>query len=337
MTVPTASATCARLAALVERALDPLVPRGVPTLLVGSGITNVGDAAIAVATHRYLRARGTSVLGMDRRTYDPALATRFLGRDGTLLLAGGGTIGDVWPSQAALRRRVLTDLPDVRTVQLPQTVHFTTPAAMDAAAPDDRAARRLTVLVRDDESLASVRARWGIEALLVPDMAFLLGSAAAPPPTQDVVWLLRSDQESTRVTPQRTLGPSPVATSVDWPPPGASRRRRLRRWLAKSLGVLGGAAPRRRAAIARWDDAEATDRLEAGLALIATGRVVATDRLHGTIFGMLLGRPVVALPDRHGKLRSFHRTWTRDGADVTWCETVDEARAAVAARLAAGG
>jgi hypothetical protein len=33
------------------------------------------------------------VLGMDRRTYDRALATRFLGRDGTLLLAGGGTIG----------------------------------------------------------------------------------------------------------------------------------------------------------------------------------------------------------------------------------------------------
>lgn len=334
MSAVPAAVACARLGDLLERTLDPLVPRGAPALLVGSGITNVGDAAIAVATLRWLRSRGTPVLGMDRRTYDRAAAARFLGRDGTLLLAGGGTIGDVWPSQAQLRRRVLADLPDARTVQLPQTVHFSSPQAMEAAAPHYRVARRLTLLVRDDESLASVRSRWGLEAVLVPDIVYVLRSVAAPPPTQDVVWLLRSDQESTRVTPQRTLGPSPVATSVDWPLPRAVRRRRLRRWLAKSLGVVGGAAPRRRAAIARWDDAEARERLEAGLALLASARVVATDRLHGTIFAMLLGRPVVALPDRHGKLRSFHRTWTGDCADVTWCETVDEARAAVAARLA---
>jgi len=336
MTGLAAPERCARLAAQLERTLDRLVPRDRPALLVGSGITNVGDAAIAVATHRYLAARGTPVLDMDRRTYDAAVARRFLGADGTLLLAGGGTFGDVWPSQAALRARALADLAEVRAVQLPQTVHYTTPAALDAAAPVFRGARRLTLLLRDHESVAHVRARWGLEAILAPDLAFLLRDLPAAPPTQDVLWLLRTDQESVRTRRGRVIEPPPVSTAVDWPAPRAGARR-TRRWLAKSLGVLGGDAPRRRAAIARRDHAEEQDRLATGLALIGSARVVATDRLHASIFALLLGRPVVVMPDRHGKLRSFHHTWTADVPDVTWCETYDEGRAAVAARRAASG
>ena len=324
-----------RLAATLRGTLDALVPAASPALLVGSGITNVGDATIALATRRWLAARGTPVLEMDRRTYDARAAARFLGADGTVLLAGGGTIGDVWPSQAALRRRALADLRGHRTVQLPQTVHFSSTAAMDAAREPYAAHPRLTLLLRDAASVEAVRARWGLDATLAPDMAFLLGDLAAAPPTHDVVWLLRTDQESTRVTPERTLGPSPEPTAVDWPAPRAIRRRRLRRFTAKSLALLGGPAPRRRAAIARWDAQEVADRFEVGCALLASARVVATDRLHGSLLAMLLGRPVVALPDRHGKLRAFHRVWTADCADVVWCETIDEARAAVAARLAA--
>ncbi|MBL9085520.1 MAG: polysaccharide pyruvyl transferase family protein [Planctomycetia bacterium] len=323
-----------RLAATRRAALESLVPADAPALLVGSGITNVGDAAIAVATRRWLAARGTRVLEMDRRTYHAGAAARFLGPDGTVLLAGGGTIGDVWPSQAALRRRVLADLPAHRAVQLPQTVHFTSPAAMDAARASFAAHRRLVLLLRDVESVEAVRARWGLDATLAPDLAFFLGALPAAAATRDVVWLLRTDQESTRVTPARTLGPSPEPTSIDWPAPRALRRR-LRRLTARSLALVGGRAPRRRAAIARWDAQEAADRLEAGCALLASARVVVTDRLHGSLLAMLLGRPVVVLPDRHGKLRSFHHTWTSGCADVTWCDTVAEARAAVAAHLAA--
>lgn len=324
-----------RVGATLRATLDALVPAAAPALLVGSGITNVGDATIALATRRWLASRGTPVLEMDRRTYDARAAARFLGPDGTVLLAGGGTIGDVWPSQAALRRRVLADLRDHRTVQLPQTVHFSTPEAMDAVRGAYAAHRRLTLLLRDAESVEAVRARWGLDATLAPDMAFLLGDLPAAPPTRDVVWLLRTDQESTRVTPERTLGPSPVAEAVDWPAPRAIRRRRLRRLTAKSLAILGGDAPRRRAAIARWDAQEVADRFEVGCVLLASARVVATDRLHGSLLAMLLGRPVVVLPDRHGKLRSFHRAWTDGCADVTWCDTVADARVAVAARLAA--
>ena len=173
----------------------------------------------------------------------------------------------------------------------------------------------------------------GVEALLAPDMAFLLGSVPAPPPTQDVLWLLRADQESTRVTPRAHARP---LAGRD-----AGRLAAPARRAPPSAPALAGEEPRpprrRRAASPRRDrplGRRGGDRpLRDGPRPVASARVVATDRLHGSIFGMLLGRPVVALPDRHGKLRSFHRTWTRDCPDVTRCDTVDEARAAVAARL----
>jgi pyruvyl transferase EpsO len=55
-------------------------------------------------------------------------------------------------------------------------------------------------------------------------------------------------------------------------------------------------------------------RLRRGLRVLARGRVVITDRLHGHILSLMMGVPHVVLDNTYGKISSFHRTWTA-GAD----------------------
>jgi exopolysaccharide biosynthesis predicted pyruvyltransferase EpsI len=334
-TAETAAETCARLRASLERALRPLVPGEARVVLVGTGLANPGDCAIAAATRRWLeRTASGRWLELDRRTYDRAAAARFLAGGGVVLHAGGGTLGDVWGSQEALRRRALDDFPGVPAVQLPQTIHFATEAGRREARAFYGGRRNLTMLVRDEAGVRTSREEWGLETVLAPDMAFLLDLEPSGLATRDVLWLLRADQESRRVTAQRTLGPSPVPESVDWPPPRARLRRGLRRAVVRTLAP-GADAPLRRRLVASLDAATALRRTHDGVRLLSSARVVATDRLHGTLLSLLLGIPVVAVGDRNGKVRAFHDAWLRPSSAVRWCDSVEEARVAAAERAAA--
>jgi len=316
-----------RMRTRLSAALEPLLPAGARVAYVGAGITNVGDAALAVATRAWLARRGGDPwIEADRRTYSRSALARHLGADGVIVLAGGGSLGDVWPSQEALRRRVLAEFPEHRVVQLPQTIRFRVPDP--AAAAVYRAHPRLTLLVRDRPSVEVAREDLGVEAALCPDMAWFL---EPPPParvTRRVVWLLRDDQESTRGTPDGRLAPSGVPDAVDWPLPRRGLGRWAKRVVARSLRwPLPDAG--RRALVRRWDAAQGRARLEAGLALLSGAGLVVTDRLHAHILALLLGIPTVIFPEANGKLRAFHEAWTASCSDVTWCDSLAEARAVV--------
>lgn len=331
------------LARRLEETLDAVLPARTPVVLVGVDSRNVGDAAIDIATRAWLTRRGCELrLTVDRRTYEPGVVARRLGDDSALLLVGGGTVGDVWRTQEALRRRALADFPGRRVVQLPQTVHFQSREAETEARSLYERCERLTFLARDAHSLEIARDRLGVRAALSPDMAVLLvddvarrldsldGRGRRPAPERDVLWLLRDDKQAAHTDARNLPGPPQGVPSCDWPRPRRALARFLRRAVRATL--RGGDAPRRRAAIRRDEEREARDRLATGLAFVASARVVVTDRLHGVLLCLLASVPVVAMPDRHGKLLPFLRTWLAT-TDVPWCETVDEARA-VAARLA---
>jgi pyruvyl transferase EpsO len=84
-------------------------------------------------------------------------------------------------------------------------------------------------------------------------------------------------------------------------------------------------------------DWQARHRMRFGCGLLARGKVVVTDRLHGHILCLLLGIPNVVLDNNYGKLRHFHATWTRSMPQVRWAESPDEARAAAEELLAWAG
>ena len=61
-------------------------------------------------------------------------------------------------------------------------------------------------------------------------------------------------------------------------------------------------------------------RLAHGYALLAAGRTVVTDRLHGHLLCVLLGIPHVVLDNRYGKNRALFEAWTHDVPFARWAE-----------------
>ncbi|AHG88409.1 polysaccharide pyruvyl transferase [Gemmatirosa kalamazoonensis] len=301
--------------------VGPLLGSAPHALVDFPNYPNVGDSAIYLGQLACLRALGVGAPAYvcDLATYDRAALARRVG-GGTILLAGGGNFGDLWPSVQAVREDVIRSFPANRVVQLPQTIHFRDPAALRRARDVVRAHPALTLLVRDAPSLEIARRELGADARLCPDMAFCLGSLRRPrAPDHDVVRLARTDAEA--ATAPNDAG----VPTVDWMDEPETALRRLNWRLTAAVRKRRPGA----AMLARTTYGPlARQRLRRGLRMLAAGRAVITDRLHGHILALLLGIPHVLLDDAHGKLAGFHAAWTHDVVGVRHATSLAEAVAA---------
>lgn len=326
----------ARLAARAREVLAAHVPAGRPWALVDvPNHGNVGDTAIWLGELTALRD-----LGMGRPSYvcdldtfsAAALRERIGG--GPVLIHGGGNLGDLWPRHQRLREDVVRALPRNPVVQLPQSMEFRDPAALAAARAAFAGHPDFTLLLRDRRSLERASAAFDGPVALCPDLAFCLDPGPRPRPDTAVRWLLRTDHEG---VPGRAGAAAGAA--VDWleePRTG---------WVAAARGLAPSARlealpaavlqPVRRAV---WTGA-ARRRLRRGLALLGSGSVVVTDRLHAHVLCLLRGIPHVLLPDRYGKIESFVATWTAGWDGVVVADDVAAADAAARrlVRASAGG
>jgi pyruvyl transferase EpsO len=300
-----------RLRATAERTVaSALGGRPVDALIDFPNYPNPGDTAIWLGQLACLRSLGIGGprFTCDFRTYDRnALAHSLDG--GVILLTGGGSFGDLWPIGQECREDILRSFPDHPVIQLPQSIHFENRDAMDRARRVLEGHRDFTLLVRDDRSLEVTRRELGVNGVLCPDLALCLGTLDRPAAAEhDIVWLSRTDRESASPPP----ADSDIAVT-DWVDEPGTVLRRVNY-------ALMGAAVRRpssrlwRSLLVRTYGPLAKRRLRRGLRVLARGRVVITDRLHGHILSLMMGVPHVVLDNTYGKISSFHRTWTA-GAD----------------------
>ena len=322
------------LAALRERVIREVarvVPRGPVALLDFPNYENPGDSAIWLGALACLSAAGLGrpVYTSDHRTFDEQML-RHVMPAGTILLMGGGNLGDLWPGAQRLRERVLRAFPDLTIVQLPQTVHFDDPGALSQARDVFATHPNFTILVRDARSLEVATADLACRATLCPDLAFCLTPSIEPalrvPRATGVetLRLLRGDHEA--------VGHSLPGRVVDWV--SAPRRSSALNRFARRLSVLVATIPdsreptatRRtmRALLSSCYPSMARERLTRGCQLLASSIVVVTDRLHGHVLSLLLGIPHVVLGDRNGKLRGFVDAWTSAATLTRWAETADD-------------
>ena len=323
------SETGARVASLAEtvrETIAPFVPAsGRYALLEFPHYPNAGDSAIWAGS-RACFAR----LGAPLPAYVASVKTyraedlRSLLRDGTIFLQGGGSFGDLWPELQTFREGVITAFPDSPIVQLPQTIHFQRAHNLATTRGVLRAHPRLTLLVRDHRSLEIAEDALGVEAQLVPDMAFALESLPRrKPPRSDIVWIKRTDSESAMDLPAQGL-PADVRQH-DWPLDRHTLRWRRMKWRVKRLRRSPPGRAHAIAALGRSFDEVARQRLEGAARLLDEGHVAITDRLHGHILCLLRHQPHVLLDNSYGKLRSFRQAWTRDADGVRWADTPEDA------------
>ena len=316
------TALIARLSGLIRSALDPLLAGEDRVALVDfPNHPNAGDSAIWLGQLRYLKEKGTSLAyTCEMRSFSARRLVRAL-PSGTVLLSGGGNLGDLWPTFEEFRERIVSSLPDHRLIQLPQTIEFASDAALARAADLFSAHGNFTMLVRDAQSLAVARGTFGLPAALAPDMAFALGTLPRPRPERSVVLLARGDIES--------VGGASESGS-DWPSYASSglaypvirKSSKIAGRVSKHVPTPGSTGWR---VLDRTYTLLARERLASAVRMVSSGEVLVTDRLHGHIVAMLMGVPHVLVDNSYGKLRRFHETWTSDSTITYWAEDLDSA------------
>lgn len=299
--VPRASQSADAITELQRRSFHALssLHQGVHRLVLTDfpDYANIGDSAIALGQAEYWRQAGIVV----EATYSwRTIAPRVYESSVPVAIQGGGNFGGLYPQHGEHRYRLAERLrPDTELIQEPQSVHFATGSDRDEFATRMAPRRRLRMAVRDRASLAAVE---GLveNVMLAPDSVHMLGRIDAPAPSTTVVHLLRRDAES--------AAPGSIADAVDWP--AMSFADRLARRVSRT--VFEGAVTRTmNRSTERWF-VDASKRLATGVALLAPGETVVTDRLHAMLIALQMGRRVIAIDNANGKLTSYAATWLDD-------------------------
>lgn len=321
---------------LVDGVLHELLPVGTRVALVNfPNHANAGDSAIWLGALASLRRMQVAVAyRASWATYEPRALRRALGDGGVVLLQGGGNFGDLYPErQQATRERVLEELADLRTIQLPQSLHFQDPANLERMRRLCESHSDFTLLVREETSLAFAEDHFDVPVELCPDLALALDPhPRVREPRVDVLHLAREDKESPgrdRVEPdglsvERVDWLADVPDEPKWP---LGDRLRLR--LNQSMTKRSQASP----SFARntWKDCAMTFEplarrwVARADEMLARGRVVQTDRLHAHVLSLLQGIPQVVEDNAIGKLKAFHDTWTHQCRLTHWADSPAEA------------
>ena len=321
---------------LVDGVLHDLLPVGTRVALVNfPNHANAGDSAIWLGALASLRRMQVHVAyRCSWATYEPVALRRALG-DGVVLLQGGGNFGDLYPAnQQATRERVLADLVDLRTVQLPQSLHFDDPANLDHMRRLCEGHTDFTLLVREEQSLAFAREHFSVPIELCPDLALALDPHdRVHDPRVDVLHLARVDKEAV-AREDAGYGSGITSERLDWladldDEPSWPLGDRWRRLLNRALLDRSARSP----TFARntWKDSAMTFEplgrrwVARGDEILARGRVVRTDRLHAHLLSLLQGIPHVLEDNATGKVRAYYDTWTHECSLTSWADTPREA------------
>lgn len=302
---------------------------------------NVGDALIWAGEIAYISQLGLEVKYVaDHLTYDERSLRRAMPH-GTVLLHGGGNLGDLWIGHQLLREKVLTELPDYQVIQLPQSIEFTDRDRAGVAQQVLEGHSDFHLLLRDSLSMHKARELFPrVRTTFCPDMA--LGWDAPPSrPSQvqprRVLTIARADKEASSGLPEleaSTFGDVDLERT-DWSPRGwrlpvwqglrrtahayelyvRARRRRLR-WLP--VGVVDRAGAKVIAAINRLSIAGA-------VALYEPASVVVTDRLHAHVLAVLMGRRHVVLDNNYRKVSTIFDDYTGRFSTANYASSLDEA------------
>jgi len=339
-----ATATAERLSAAIDLELQSLIEPGTEVALLSfPKFGNLGDAAIWLGEEAALARAGAQVrYRCDSRTYRRRLLRAAVGERGTVVLNGGGNLGDVYPVQQRVREGVLRDFPEARVIQLPQTIWYRDEARAREFGERCAAHAGFTLMVREALSRERARDLFGIEAVLAPDAAFALGPLEVPSDAdQPVLWLMRGDRE--RIAAAAPTVAAAAGSVVDWPAKfgedaGAAGRPlraalALNRPLSRPIERGSRLSPLLSRLAAGTFGVIARRRLALALATLARGRVLVSDRLHGHILATLAGVPNVVLDSASAKSRAVYETWTEPCGTVRYADDVDQAREAAAELL----
>lgn len=304
---------------LVERleALRAFVPPGAPVVLFDHAVyPNVGDLLITKATEEFLKGGGNRIIdAYSVDNYAIAMRRRFP-EDAIFVFQGGGNFGDLYPHHDRQRLEVMGSDPKRRAVVMPQTIYFRNPDKLRRIAEAYGRFPNLTIVGRDTTSHALLERYFTNPVGLAPDIAHVLtGRFPTAIRKREHLYFIRRDESRYSVTGLSILDGIPE-DAMDWPDFLTTSEYytiRAAKFALRAEKNIGRHWPGAHTAWTAW-----RDRLLARAArTFAESDCVVTNRLHGTIFGLICGKPVEIIDTGYGKLSSYYESWLESHDAVT--------------------
>lgn len=286
---------------------------------------NLGDHAICIAERKFLETRfpGALIVELATKKICP-VAERIAAvhcKHLVVAVPGGGFLGNLWPSEEIMFRKMLRVFKENRIVVFPQTIffdqnekNFVRELAKSKAAY--RSHKDLHIFIRDlsiDFLRSDVLAPEFHNLYNVPDIVLSLNRCQSGDVRNGILFCLRSDKE-------KVLSDSQSAVLIE-----AARKTK--------------------------EDVRFTDTCEAyrippqfrefstqkKFAEFAGAKLVVTDRLHGMIFAAVTGTPCVALDNISGKVAGVYNLWFSGIPYVRFANSEKEAASLIPNMLPLGG
>ncbi len=262
---------------------------------------NVGDLLINIGTERFLTDHGRRI---DHRfsLLDYEKFQHLIQKHHVLVFHGGGNLGDVWPNHEPLRQALLRKFPRNKAVILPQTVHVKNLERVAEFSGAYRDHEDCIIFTRDRRSHALVTEDFKVRSELMPDLAHHLWGAADFPaftPASGELVLLRKDVEAGARSAQLTY--------IDWD--NLVTRGQYLRHKVLSYGMALNPFGGLQAPLLKMWYAERDAIVHHCVDAFEAYASVSTDRLHGIILSLLLGKAVTMQDNNYGKLSTYSNAW----------------------------
>ncbi|MBU6952257.1 MULTISPECIES: polysaccharide pyruvyl transferase family protein [unclassified Hahella] len=263
---------------------------------------NLGDLLIYKGTLTLLEELGAQVeMSFSTSNADRFFRTR-IPEDRVLLLHGGGNFGDIYSIHQALREKVIKQFPNNPILIMPQSVHFNEPEKFLQNCALYREHKNLKMYVRDQESFNFMAQALAPEQLfMAPDLATMLIDEWTWPQQMPERTLMfrRKDCES--------VSSAAAADAFDWNSLYTSMDMKKFRLFNRVSGL------ERKHDVnlftsplwVRFSDA----LINKAVNFYQSYGQVDTDRLHGAILALLLGRPVLLSDNCYNKIDRYVRCW----------------------------
>ncbi len=294
---------CNQLSCIIIDKLTPLIT-GDYVFLELPYYTNIGDTLIWQGTEDFLKTIPHKCLY--RCSFD-TFEYKQLDSDVVILLQGGGNFGDLYPRHNAFRNKIIELYPNNRIIILPQTVYYRGSRMLANDPIIMRQHKDLYICARDQYSYDFLkRYRFGRQVLLVPDMAFCIDFSkqqdAILPQTERVLLFKRIDKEKVDTS---NIVPEQYKNLFD-----------MQDWVGYETDTEEFSKLKNFIKEKRYAEADVyaintylPTRVKEGIQMISPYKIIYSNRLHGSILSILLGKEVTIIDNSYGKNAQFYDTW----------------------------
>lgn len=279
---------------------------------------NIGDVLIWEGEIQFLHEKGCNLLGSySSHTFlFPDIDSKT-----TILFNGGGNLGDIYPEHMVFLKKIINKYPNNKIIVFPQTVHYNNKKSLEKDMQELSLHKNMFFCTRDVVSRNNVMQFLGENRVAcLPDMAFCIDLTPYIPSQPDksngdMLYIHRTDCEvSTGELPTIPNNAGTIYTA-DWPTFTSYFGKsyifntvldRMYRFIPFSDKWLGSL----------WDtyamNVFRVNMIKEGINFIKNYDIVQSERLHGAILAILLGKKVIIVDNSYGKNSSFYNTWLKE-------------------------